>query len=79
VEGRCSAGADETQGIVAGTYHITRKESTIQMEVRPQKAWQPTPGPLWVTTWVWHATLSFVAEHDVSIRAKWSRIGPDAM
>jgi hypothetical protein len=71
--GRFSAGADEISGIVAGTYHITRQGNDIDMEIRPQKAWQPTPGPLWVTTWIWKGTVTVGADHTISMKSKWTR------
>lgn len=71
--GRFSAGADETSGIVAGAYHIARQGNVINMEIRPQKGWQPMPGPLWVTTWIWKGMITVGADRTVSMTSKWIR------
>jgi len=73
LSGRFSAGTDGISGIVAGAYRITRQGNDIDMEIRPQKAWQPMPGPLWVTTWIWKGTITVGADHTVSMTSKWIR------
>jgi hypothetical protein len=73
LRGRFSAGADETPGIVAGAYRITRQGNVIDMEFRPQKGWQPMPGPLWVTTWIWKGMITVGADRTVSMTSKWIR------
>lgn len=73
LRGRFSAGADGTLGIVAGAYHITRQGNVIDMEIRPQEGWQPMPGTLWVTTWIWKGTITVGADHTVSMKSTWIR------
>ena len=73
LSGRFSAGADGILGIVAGTYHITRQGNVIEMEIQPQEGWQPMPGPLWVTTWLWKGTITVGADHTISLKSAWLR------
>jgi hypothetical protein len=73
LRGRFSAGADETSGIVAGTYHVTRRGNVIEMEIHPQEGWQPMSGPLWVTAWIWKGTIIVGADQTISMTSKWLR------
>ena len=73
LRGRFSAGADGTLGIVAGAYYIARQGNVIDVEIQPQKAWQPIPGTLWVITWIWKGRITVGSDHTVSMKSTWIR------
>lgn len=73
VQGRFCAGVDDIAGILAGTYTIARQGDVIDMQIRPRKAWQPTPGPLWVKTWVWHSRMRMGAAGSLHATSGWIR------
>lgn len=73
VEGRFCIGADGVVGIVAGTYRINRRGNIINMHIRPQEGWQPTPGALWVKRWIWKSTLEVATDETVSMESAWIR------
>ena len=73
LRGRFSAGADGTLGIVAGAYSITRRGNILDLEIRPQEGWQPMPGRLWVTAWLWKGTITIGADHTLSMTSAWLR------
>jgi hypothetical protein len=76
VNGKFSAGADEIEGIVAGTYRVMRHGQTIEMEILPLEGWQPFPGVLWVKTWEWKGTITIKSDDSVSLKSGWIRIKP---
>ena len=73
LEGRFSAGADGIPGIVAGTYHVRCQGNVIDMEIRPQEGWQPTPGQSWVKTWIWKGSITVTQDSRVSLKSAWIR------
>lgn len=73
MSGRFCAGADETPGIIAGDYRIVRHGKMVDMEIQPQKGWQPISGKLWVKRWVWKGTIFFGENKEVTIKSKWIR------
>jgi hypothetical protein len=73
LKGRFCAGADGIPGIVAGTYSVRRQGNVIDMEIRPQEGWQPTPGQLWVKSWVWKSTIKAASDNSVSMKSFWIR------
>lgn len=74
INGRFAAGADEITGIIAGEYHIRRGGQVITIEILPLEGWQPTPGSIWVKTWVWKGVVTVGADDTVSLKSKWDRI-----
>ena len=73
INGRFSAGADETPGIIAGEYHLKRQGQTIEMTIQPLESWQPIPGQLWVKTWTWKGSVTLAAGGTVSLKSAWMR------
>jgi len=74
LDGRFCAGAESIQGIIAGIYKIRRRGNAIELDIMPQKGWQPVPGKLWIKTWKWESTVTVSSDNTVSMESSWKRV-----
>ncbi|HEY5523929.1 MAG TPA: hypothetical protein VIK26_01185 [Clostridium sp.] len=64
--------ADNREGILSGNYSIERQADKIKIIFNPQKAWQPMPGKLWVSTYTWTGDIT-LKEDSATMNSEWRR------
>lgn len=73
IEGRFTAGADDTDGIVAGRYSLHHAGVGTQLVMQPAKGWQPMPGRPWVRSYRWQANVESDSQGKMTIKSAWAR------
>ena len=71
--GHFSLSVDEVKGIMGGIYSVKKDNDSINLQINPQKGWQPMPGKLWIKTYLWNCDMKIV-EDILQVKSKWSRI-----
>jgi hypothetical protein len=73
IEGKFTAGADDTDGIVAGKYSLHHAGAGTQLVMQPAKGWQPMPGRSWVKSYRWLANIESDSQGKMTIKSAWTR------
>ncbi|HDK7167920.1 TPA: hypothetical protein PTV44_001779 [Clostridium botulinum] len=71
--GHFSVSVDEVNGIMGGIYLVKKNNDSINLQINPQKGWQPMPGKLWMKTYLWNCDIKIV-DDILQVESKWSRI-----
>jgi len=71
IVGRFTLNSNGISGIVGGEYSVTKNGGSINLELKPIKAYSPMNGPLWVKNYHWQAKLTFSPTGILSMTAKW--------
>ncbi len=72
VLGHFSISVDEVKGIMGGVYSVKKNNDSINLQINPEKGWQPMPGKLWMQTYLWNCDIKIV-EDILQVKSKWSR------
>lgn len=72
VLGHFSISVDEVKGIMGGIYSVKKNNDSINLQINPQKGWQPMPGKLWMKTYLWNCDMKIVGDV-LQVKSKWSR------
>lgn len=71
--GHFSVSVDEVNGIMGGIYLVKKNNDSINLQINPQKGWQPMPGKLWMKTYLWNCDMKII-DDILQVESKWSRI-----
>ncbi|WBW96696.1 hypothetical protein [Oceanirhabdus sp. W0125-5] len=72
IKGNFSFSGDEIKGILGGSYKIKKNNNKVKFQLHPEIGWQPMPGKLWMSTYIWKANYS-LNDDKVTMDGKWSR------
>ena len=88
LKGRFSLGADESAGVVSGTYEVNRSGEDVEVTLHPGGGWEPRPTTLflkfffsaikvfrqWPKTYQWTAKIKLNDDASPYMESKWRRI-----
>jgi len=88
LKGQFSLGADESAGVVSGTYEVTRSGEEVEVTLHPGGGWEPRPTTLflkfffgaiklfrqWPKTYQWTASIKLNENAPPSMESRWTRI-----
>ncbi len=72
IQGHFSISVDEITGIMGGAYLIKKNNDSVIFQINPTKGWQPMPGKLWMSTYLWNCDIK-IMENKLHVVSKWNR------
>lgn len=93
VQGNFTIAMDRSTGVIGGGYHLHRSKSEIELQLRPDKGWQPHEGRWilkilylvvkvfkeWPKCYVWTAKIRWDKTDQPIMESSWKRISENAV